>query len=694
MAKEAGKPKVKKKGKSKRPTFCPNSSKSFNLSLSRSKNYYEASSELRKNNTDLAKSLNLHKTALANLERERRAQDAEIMELRIENAQLRAGPDPQDVEAEVQRRVKEHLSQINNEIKTAIDHSIGLSTILTQLCVSTSRASMATSGAGVPRNSDIGGSRMRQVINTRAPGSGSAWSKGSGSGSSPPKQLSKVSPMVAGHAISRPRIQLPRMDLSSITVQDQEEDNTAVDDIEPINEDIIVHARIEENLDDPEEIAATPTLPAPTRNVFNLTNIREESTLLEDSVMVDAMEETLLTPRDEMEAVQEENAEDLENILEPNVSNNRRSVRQSLQPPRRLSQSNSFPSTSPYVLDVDKTPVGLPREDLSRPTTSTVARPTSPNLANTSASLTESFLEQMVGIDPMEGPSWLFASVKKKKRRSSAVRKLSCIMSDLDNTASSSLDGSQSEESRPSSNFVLDPDLRESMLPETVGNIVQNILDDDDESNQENVPLETYPNSGRVGSRLSSSSSSRTPLSSLETCVDDRGNQVNLKEARIMLNNVGVDSIDNVVDSVSPAPRLKKMTLDDLFSNGVRSDYTEVTFKRKFGSDSQVADSSKTKKKPRTTEVTSNVKLQNLEVRLENLASPVVESPQSNVETNNDQQIEGRSRRRNKSQVSYKEPGLGKKLRQGDATSSSIYNDYKPEVKEVKKKNAKKKTGK
>ena len=92
--------------------------------------------------------------------------------------------------------------------------------------------------------------------------------------------------------------------------------------------------------------------------------------------------------------------------------------------------------------------------------------------------------------------------------------------------------------------------------------------------------------------------------------------------------------------------------------------YTEVTFKRKFGSDSQVADSSKTKKKPRTTEVTSNVKLQNLEVRLENLASPVVESPQSNVETNNDQQIEGRSRRRNKSQVSYKEPGLGKKLRQ------------------------------
>ena len=113
------------------------------------------------------------------------------------------------------------------------------------------------------------------------------------------------------------------MDLSSITVQDQEEDNTAVDDIEPINEDIIVHARIEENPDDPEEIASTPTLPAPTRNVFNLTNIREESTLLEDSVMVDAMEETLLTPRDEMEAVQEENAEDLENILEPNVSNTR-----------------------------------------------------------------------------------------------------------------------------------------------------------------------------------------------------------------------------------------------------------------------------------------------------------------------------------------------------------------------------------
>ena len=52
----------------------------------------------------------------ANLEREKRNQDAELMELRMENAQLRAGPDPQDIEAEVQRRVKEHLSKLSWKI--------------------------------------------------------------------------------------------------------------------------------------------------------------------------------------------------------------------------------------------------------------------------------------------------------------------------------------------------------------------------------------------------------------------------------------------------------------------------------------------------------------------------------------------------------------------------------------------------
>ena len=40
-----------------------------------------------------------------------------------------------------------------------------------------------------------------------------------GSGASPPRQLSTVRPMLAGHAISRPRIQLERVDLSSMTEQ-------------------------------------------------------------------------------------------------------------------------------------------------------------------------------------------------------------------------------------------------------------------------------------------------------------------------------------------------------------------------------------------------------------------------------------------------------------------------------------------
>ena len=55
---------------------------------------------------------------------------------------------------------------------------------------------------------------MRPVISLNSADTvkNSTWSKEAPNGSSPPKQLSKVSPMVAGHAITRPRIQLTRMD--------------------------------------------------------------------------------------------------------------------------------------------------------------------------------------------------------------------------------------------------------------------------------------------------------------------------------------------------------------------------------------------------------------------------------------------------------------------------------------------------
>ena len=223
MAKEAGKPKpnVKKKNekkvKSKRPTFCPNSSKSLNLSTTRSQRFEAVNAAaLKKNNEELAKTLNQYKEALARIDKEKTTKDAEIMDLRMEIGQLRAAPDPQEIEAEVQRRVKQHMSKINADIRSAIDHSIGLSNILTQLCVSSSRASVSVSKPGEEtRNPDIGGSKLRPVFR-HGQQSGNTWSRGR-SANSPVKQLSKVSPMVAGHAISRPRIQLERMDLSSLS---------------------------------------------------------------------------------------------------------------------------------------------------------------------------------------------------------------------------------------------------------------------------------------------------------------------------------------------------------------------------------------------------------------------------------------------------------------------------------------------
>ena len=716
MAKEAGKPKPnvkkknEKKGKSKRPTFCPNSSKSLNLSTTRSQRFEAVNAAaLKKNNEELAKTLNQYKEALARIDKEKTTKDAEIMDLRMEIGQLRAAPDPQEIEAEVQRRVKQHMSKINADIRSAIDHSIGLSNILTQLCVSSSRASVSVSKpGGETRNPDIGGSKLRPVFR-HGQQSGNTWSRGR-SANSPVKQLSKVSPMVAGHAISRPRIQLERMDLSSLSSQFQENNEESGEDLDHEQEQ-----HHQEELNHPEEVdheddAVTPPHAPPTRqaafidegrNMFDLTNIREESSMLEDSVL-STMEETILSPSTNMEAVQEENQEDIELEQEASTSrvltstSRRSSVRSLLQAPlhsqspapfspdivsTQADQSPAPPDTSPYVLDTDTTPVGLPRhhqqKTLEEPSAQRKTSQVSPN----HSALTESFLESMMDInDPMEGPSWLFASVKKKKRRSSVVKKLSCIMSDLDNTETntshddSDIGGADSG----SGGFVLDQDLRQSNEDVEV-----------DHFDQENVPVTDDDLANMSGVR--NLVTPRAPLSSLKTCVDEGGNLVNLKEARVMLNNVSMDHITGSTEQhESPllGGRKKTMTLDELFSLGTKEDCgdTSTSTKRKFRSDSKMEDQTKAQKRPRATELgstaasTSGVKLQNLEVRLEknnvglgsnedavdNTASASSSEPQHSV--SEDPQPGGRSRR-TKAAVSYKEPALGKKLRQVNISS-------------------------
>ena len=144
MAKEAGKPKVKKRGakarKSQgRPKFCPNSTKSFNLSTRSNSRLHASTSALKKNNEELAKNLNVAKEVIAKLQKDIGVKDAENLELRMELGQLRGRPDPHDVEIEIQRRGKEQMIKVNKDIRAAMDHTIGLSGILTELCVATNR---------------------------------------------------------------------------------------------------------------------------------------------------------------------------------------------------------------------------------------------------------------------------------------------------------------------------------------------------------------------------------------------------------------------------------------------------------------------------------------------------------------------------------------------------------------------------
>ena len=365
---------------------------------------------------------------------------------------------------------------------------------------------------------------------------------------------------------------------------------------------------------------------------------------------LNSMEKTLISPN--MDPVQEENQEDLEE--QQSDSERRISSRHSTS---RVDMQN-LPSTSPYVLDGDTmTPIGFTRDNISAPGPST-RRAVSPNQ---SSSLSESILEQMMDIPMDEGPSWLFASVKKKKRKSSAVKKLSCIMSDLDSTAASqsaTLDSSDLETSSTNvsvSGSVLDRDLRQSVAANQ-----EEPQDETQDENQENIPIR-----GESASSSRPLPVPRTPLTNLMlTCPDDGGSEVRLKEARILLNNVGTP---NSAEEDSPIIMLKrkKMTLDDLFSLGTRQDDSRgdegSSSKRKFGSDSQVVESTKAPKKARTTDMAANAML-NVEVRLEKCGRTSSEASEDNVRLAAAE--EGGRSRRQRSQVSYKEPAIGKKLRQ------------------------------
>ena len=197
----------------KRPKFCPNSSKNGNRSfnLSRSRVQCRASeTALKKNNEQLAKALNSHKIIIGELRAELVLKDRRIQEVLSESASLRLSVDPALVEAEVLRRVAAAVAPIRASLEGAVDCLVQTSEHVTkglQLASQPSRQSsisQARLSLQQPRHSSIGPTfRMRSV----AP-SGSSESANSSS----PSLVSKVGPMVAGHAISRPRIQLTRMD--------------------------------------------------------------------------------------------------------------------------------------------------------------------------------------------------------------------------------------------------------------------------------------------------------------------------------------------------------------------------------------------------------------------------------------------------------------------------------------------------
>ena len=80
---------TKEKKKKRRPTFCPNFSRSFNASRSIRRNRF-SNSAVKKNNTELAKTVNKLKMIIGDFQKEKMTLQCEIMELKQENIRLKS----------------------------------------------------------------------------------------------------------------------------------------------------------------------------------------------------------------------------------------------------------------------------------------------------------------------------------------------------------------------------------------------------------------------------------------------------------------------------------------------------------------------------------------------------------------------------------------------------------------------------
>ena len=126
---------------------------------------------------------------------------------------------------------------------------------------------------------------MRPVISLNSADTvkNSTWIKEAPNGSSPPKQLSKESSMVAGHAITRPRMQLTRMDPALMNAvresQSVEEQRDEADTGHATEEESVAGEGQDQELEQVHD-ADVGSL---GRNRFDLTNIGEQPSILEET---------------------------------------------------------------------------------------------------------------------------------------------------------------------------------------------------------------------------------------------------------------------------------------------------------------------------------------------------------------------------------------------------------------------------
>ena len=346
-------------------------------SNSSKKNSFFDRTGLKQKNKVLAATLNQTRIQNATLCQKLNQMKGEIFDLKGENVELRRekqaiSATARLTESDIQKKLEEIIGPIRTSLQQAYNHTLGLSENMTN---------SLTMLESLQNHSDRGQNRLSDEL-------AASWFQKTPASSLKKTPQASVPPRVMGFEIHKPKISISRLDVSALNqarARPMPRPQQPAPDVEPAAPEAIppeqddnVDTTNEADMDEPPILIRTRRRQRPMRHPPNIAhlgplneNVEEEEVEEEE---VEQGETVLLFPRLVLERIR-------------------------LTPTRSSSISSRRASAGEEVTDRTLSPT---------PRTSTASPQQEPDTPRSRESFGD-FSRRMGGLDPMEGPSWLFS---------------------------------------------------------------------------------------------------------------------------------------------------------------------------------------------------------------------------------------------------------------------------------------------